>query len=191
MIYEDKIIKEKKLYGENIEDIEFIDCKFENCVFEDCTLKNCIFNECRFINCSISSIKSESTGIRETEFVSCNIIGINMANFVSEGQIFEPIKSISDCFLKYCTFSGMNFVKYDFSGNIFNECIFDECNIRSGKFNGCNLKSTQYINSNLTKCDFRESTGYEIDINTNMLKDAKFSFPEVVSLLDSLEIKIY
>lgn len=41
------------------------------------------------------------------------------------------------------------------------------------------------------KCDFRESTGYEIDINTNMLKDAKFSFPEVVSLLDSLEIKIY
>lgn len=32
--------------------------------------------------------------------------------------------------------------------------------------------------------------GYQINIHTNKLKGAKFSFPEVVSLLSVLDIKI-
>ncbi|GAH27414.1 unnamed protein product, partial [marine sediment metagenome] len=47
-----------------------------------------------------------------------------------------------------------------------------------------------FIHTNLTKADFTESINYNIDPNQNEIKNAKFSFPEVVSLLNHFDIEI-
>ena len=42
----------------------------------------------------------------------------------------------------------------------------------------------------LRKADFRDATGYKVDILGSRLKDAKFSLPEAVNLLADLKIKL-
>lgn len=67
----------------------------------------------------------------------------------------------------------------------FTDCTFENCS-----FEDCRLEATQFFKCDIRKADFREAKGYVIDIPSNKLKQAKFSFPEVTSLLTSLEIKI-
>ena len=84
----------------------------------------------------------------------------------------------------------MNFMHFDFSSNTIQESVFDECNLRESNFKGCRLERTQYINCDIRKADFRETNGYQIDIKTNKLENARFSFPEAINLLNCLGIKI-
>ena len=84
----------------------------------------------------------------------------------------------------------MNFIKFNFSDNVIIESFFADCNLSESKLYKCKLDSTEFFKCNLSKADFREATGYIIDIKTNKFKGAKFSFPEVVNLLNGLEIII-
>lgn len=190
MYYENKLIENVKLENEILEDAEFIDCEFKKCVFEELTLNRCSFSGCKFKDCNIISIKTKYSQIKSAEFYGCNLIGVHWNELISTGRIFEPIKKLSDCFLKYATFIDMSFIHFDFSSNIIQESVFNECNLRESNFKGCRLERTQYINCDIRKADFRDTSGYQIDIKTNKLEDAHFSFPEVINLLNSLEIKI-
>ena len=69
-------------------------------------------------------------------------------------------------------------------------CLFDGCQLAEAKFKNCRLSGTQFTGCNLQKADFRGAAGYSIDLATNRLKAARFSFPEVVRLLDGLGIQI-
>lgn len=190
MYYENKLIENVKLENEILEDVEFIDCEFKKCVFEELTLNRCNFSSCKFKDCNIISIKTKYSQIKFTEFYSCNLIGVHWNELMPAGRISEPIKKFSDCFLKYATFINMNFMRFDFSSNIIQESVFDECNLRESNFKACRLEQTQYINCDMRKADFRETSSYQIDIKTNKLENAKFSFPEVINLLNCLGIKI-
>ena len=82
------------------------------------------------------------------------------------------------------------FDNFKFASSQFQECFFEECSLKGCNFKDINFASTQFNRCNLSKADFRGAYGYNIDINSNILKKAKFSFPEVTSLLSSLDIII-
>jgi uncharacterized protein YjbI with pentapeptide repeats len=92
--------------------------------------------------------------------------------------------------MKYNSFIEMPFRKFDFSGNIIQESIFEECDLQESNFKDCRLEATQFFKCNIRKADFRDAKGYAIDVSSSKIKQAKFSYPEVMSLLASLEIKI-
>lgn len=190
MYYEDEQIENIKLENEIVEGGEFINCEFRNCIFEELTLNKCVFNSCKFVKCSIISIKAKYSQIKNSEFYSCNLIGMHWNELMPAGRIVEPISKLSDCFLKYAIFINMSFMRFDFSSNIIQESTFDECNLRESNFKGCRLERTQYTKCDMRKSDFRETSGYQIDIKSNKLENAKFSFPEVINLLNCLGIKI-
>lgn len=180
-----------KLYSENISGFEFKDCLFKNCSFEECSLKNVYFKDCIFENCTIMNIKSENnTVIQSVDFISCQIIGINWQDFLPSLIFMDPINKIETCCLKYNTFFEMNFKKFKFSGNEVVNSMFSGCDLAEADFFECNLNKTEFFKADLRKANFRESKGYQIDITTCKLKQAKFSMPEVVSLLNILEIDI-
>ena len=85
----------------------------------------------------------------------------------------------------------MDIKKFDFSGNIIHDSMFDESCLKDCKFKGCDLTQTRFNICDIRSADFRESKGYLVDITNCKIKGAKFSFPEAMSLLDSLDIKIY
>ena len=190
--YEMEEFKDIKLYSENLMDIGFRDCKFENCSFEECNLENISIIDCKFDNCVFTNLKGdEYTLIQNIDFMNSQIIGINWQDFLPNVVFMDPINKMENCCLKYNTFMDMGFKRFDFRGNDILNSLFSQCDLGEGLFEKCNLEGTEYFKSDLRKADFREAKGYDIDIMTCKLKNGKFSTPEVINLLNTLEIKIY
>ena len=66
----------------------------------------------------------------------------------------------------------------------------EECDLTEADFRDCNLAETVFTGANLTRADFRGAKDYVISPQDNRVRRAKFSFPEVMSLLRCLEIEI-
>lgn len=188
--YEEIKFKEKSFTEETVEDCEFVECEFETCTFEACTVIRCRFIDCKFHNCSIISPHTKHSEIKRGEFIDCNLIGVHWNELLPAGKISEPIRKLENCCLKYNSFVDMSLRSFDFSGNIIQESIFEECNLMESKFTDCRLEAAQISNCDIRGTDFRGAVGYQIDMTTNRMKDARFSFPEAVSLLHQLGIKI-
>lgn len=188
--YENKNFANLKMDHERIEGYEFYNCTFQNCSFEECVLAHCSFIECRFINCKIVSTIVEFSQVKYAEFEKCNLIGVNWHDLLPVGSIADSITKLKECILKYNSFIHMNFRKFNFSLNTIQDSAFEECNLVESVFKECRLESTQFSRCDMRKADFREATGYQISITTNKLKEARFSFPEVINLLSELDIKV-
>ena len=188
--FEEQIIKDKKFRNVSKAICKFVDCSFENCLFEECRILNCIFVNCRFENCTVISLEAKYSEIKNGDFQRCNLIGVHWEELFPTGKYACPIEQIKNCCLKYNTFADADFRKADFSDNIIQESMFDGCDLQESNFQNCRLEKTQFTRCDIRKSDFRNSSGYVIDIVSNKLKQAKFSYPEVVRLLNSLEIQI-
>ena len=68
--------------------------------------------------------------------------------------------------------------------------MFAKCEMQMVNFMGTELHETKFYQCDLRKADFRDATGYKVDILGSRLKDAKFSLPEAVNLLADLKIKL-
>ena len=78
----------------------------------------------------------------------------------------------------------------EFDDSVLAGATFSDCDVSGGSFRGCELEDAEFLRCNLTGADFREAAGYVIDLESCQLKKARFSFPEVVSLLQALDIVI-
>jgi len=73
------------------------------------------------------------------------------------------------------------------------ECIahevdFREVDLSQADFSNTDLVGSLFINTNLTGADFTHTRNYTINASLNTLKGTKFSLPEAMSLLHSLDI---
>ena len=50
--------------------------------------------------------------------------------------------------------------------------------------------STEFSDCDLRKSDLRKARGYNINLLSNRIKGAKFSYPDVINLLEPFDIKI-
>ncbi len=173
----------------NIINCEFIDCIFENCKFLDCIFIGCTFSGCKFIDSSITNMQTKETHMLFNIFSECTLVGIQWTNLQS-GSISFPIQKLNKCYLKYNNFENMNFKKFDFIQSSILESVFENCNLAESNFKNCELKNTEFSGCDLRKSDFRKATGYNINLATNRIKGARFSYPEVINLLNPFEIVI-
>ena len=79
---------------------------------------------------------------------------------------------------------------FDFDKSSIVDSNFICCNLSECKFKYCDLKNTHFSECDLKKADFRETKGYEINPFNNLIKGAKFSRTEAISLLKYLDIII-
>ncbi len=179
-----------ELTDELLSNLEFADCSFENCTLENFRLSRCRFSNCTFIGCSILNLQADHCSMADCSFSHCDLSGINWSDLMFGGGYMIPIRQLEGCRLKYNNFVQINFTKFDFSGNSIAASMFADCNLSASSFTKCELERTEFFKCDLTKADFRLASGYQIDLATNQIKGAKFSFPEVVNLLDSLGITI-
>ena len=114
-------------------------------------------------------LKSKNVSVLFAEFIECTIVGLNWANLDS-GSISFPIGKLKNCYLKYNEFEKMNFKKFDFEKSI--------------------IVDSNFVRCNLGESNFREAKEYGINAFDNIIKGAKFSRAEVVSLLKYFDIII-
>lgn len=188
--FENEKIKGLKLRNETIRDIKYIDCEFYNCNFIDVDINNCLFNNCKFYNCTMNSVRFKFSIMKNSTLDKSEFIGIDWNTLKGDSFNAEPINVVRECFFKYNNFISMKLNNFKFSGSKFQESLFQDCDLIEADFKDVRFESTQFIQCDMTKADFRGAYGYAIDIQSNKLKKAKFSFPEVTSLLNSIDIVI-
>ncbi len=164
---------------------EFINCTFELIDFSGINLSLSKFIDCTFLKCNLSNLSLKNSTFRDVSFRECKLMGLNW----TETQTLSTpnfCKSILD----FSVFQSMKL-----NGAIFSECSlkeidFYETQLVKANFYKSHLNGTNFSKANLSQADLRSAYDYHIDVKDTTIKKAKFSLPEALDLLRSLDISI-
>ena len=171
--------------GEWIRSKEFEDCRFESCRFTECNFFECAFLECRFEDCLMSATQVSGCSFIDAQFTECKLVGIDWTQGSNvRGLVF------SKCTLDYSVFSPLKLKGLKLLNCVCKEADFREADLTDGNFEGTDFDRSVFSQTNLTNANFEEARNYSIDPRVNVLKRAKFSMPEAMSLLKSFDVTI-
>ncbi|WP_131783766.1 pentapeptide repeat-containing protein [Legionella gresilensis] len=168
----------------------FENCKFEKTNFNEAKLINCKFIDCEFLSCDLSAIQIINSSFSDTTFLESKLMGINwtkakwpLIRLTSPVQFYRSN-------ISYSSFYGL-----DLKEIIIEECIahdvdFREGNFSKGNFMLTNFERSLFIHTNLNSTSFIDAINYSINPTENDIRKAKFSIPEVLSLLRGFQIEI-
>ncbi|MBT3586318.1 MAG: pentapeptide repeat-containing protein [Halobacteriovoraceae bacterium] len=164
---------------------EFIGCTFTSLNFSEQDLAHSKFVECCFKKCNLSNVGIKGTTFRDVKFHDSKLVGINFA----DGATLFELK-FEQCLLDLCVFQGVNSPNPVFNNCSLKEVDFSEAKLNGATFCGSNLVAAHFTNTDLSGADFRQAIKYSIDPTYSKIKKAKFSMPEAMGLLASLDITI-
>ena len=182
--YQERFVK-LSCTQENIRSKVFEECEFNNCSFIDCKFEKCRFLNCKFHDCYLSAITPVSCHFIEVEFSKCKVMGVDWA----KAQRIRELR-FYECQINYSNFRLLKLPKIKIVKCEAKEIDFIEADLSGGDFRNTDFEKSLFFKANLTNADFRGATNYSIDIKTNILKRTRFSLPEALSLLDSLDVII-
>ena len=163
---------------------------FEECAFEDCSLITCRLEGCRFINCTfkgciLSAVVPMNSRFDEASFTNCKVIGIDWTRTAEVRKL-----RFSDCQLNYSNFRFLDLPGLKMERCQVQDADFIEAKLKGASFARSDLEKSRFFKTDLSGADFRGAANYSIDPATNTLKKARFSLPEAIALLESLDIII-
>ncbi|MCK5884386.1 MAG: pentapeptide repeat-containing protein [Bacteriovoracaceae bacterium] len=169
----------------NLDEVEFLGCEFIGLDLSEISLRGAKFIECNFLKCNLSNCNITNASLRDIEFKSCKLLGVNWGSAKS----FFDLK-VCDSNLDYCIFNNTNIQGALFKGSMLRHCEFAEAKICKATFDDCDLEAALFHHTNLEQADFREARNYFIDVSNNRVKGALFSLPGALSLFSPLGIII-
>jgi len=168
----------------------FEDCKFVECVFESAELTNCIFSGCIFQECNLSLVQVTGTSFPSARFQNTKLIGVDWTRGNWSQNDFSQLDGFFDSVLSHSTFIGLKLKGIQIEDCVAHEVDFREADLSAVSFRGTDLAKSLFNNTNLTTADLSRARNYQIDPENNVLKKAKFSLPEAMGLLYSMDIEI-
>lgn len=182
--YKDQIFK--KLYPQQqkqLKNIEFFNCTFKGLLIQEFDFLNCSFEKCNFENCDLSLSSFNGSTLMDVVFADSKLAGINWT------QVNKPIfVNFLDCVLNYSSFVGVQLTKSKIINCSAKDVDFENADLRYSKFDDTDLSESRFLNTNLSFSNFSNALNYNINPSANIFKKTKFSLPEAVSLLSSLDI---
>ena len=186
--YYDRKFEEVQLEQGEIITCEFTACTFINCSFEGAILKNCRFSDCTFQECNLNLVQITGSAFPFTRFENSKLMGIDWTQGDWTPSGFSNLVGFFGCALNYSTFIGMDISGIQITNCMANEVDFRDANLSKADFTGTDLARSIFGNTDLTEADLSQAQNYEIDPGSNVLKRAKFSLPEAMSLLYNMDI---
>ena len=184
--YEDELFSKLDAGSLKIQDKTYIDCRFENCKFIGTDFSYSSFEDCLFDNCNLSLTIFNGARLRNAVFENCKLVGVNFKQ--CDRFIFEV--HFKKCLMQSCNFSELKLRNSLFKESRIFECDFVRTKLIGADFKNSYLTDSIFDNSDLSKADFEDAVGYNINPLNNKLVGAKFSMPDVVSLLNVFDLKI-
>jgi uncharacterized protein YjbI with pentapeptide repeats len=176
------------LQSEQILSSEFFDCVFSNSSFAECVFQKCRFVNCVFQGCDLNLAQVPECIFSTTRFEDSKIIGVNWAQADwPDSGLGKPLCIIKSA-ISHCTFIGLNLQGIQIKGCIATDVDFREADLSRADFSGTYLSESIFSNTNLSEADLSQARNYQIDPGQNVLKGARFSLPEAMSLLYSTDI---
>jgi fluoroquinolone resistance protein len=173
------------LSEETVKGVTFEECRFENCSLISGRLENCRFLNSTFTGCVLSAVVPMNSRFDEVTFKDCKVIGIDWTRTTETRKL-----RFSDSQLNYSNFRFLALPGLKMERCEVKDADFIEAKLKGASFAKSDLEKTRFFKTDLTEADFRGATNYSIDPGTNTLKKAKFSLPEAIALLESLDIVI-
>lgn len=188
MVFEEKAYYREKFSGlsisqEDIREIVFEECEFAGCSFIECKIQKCKFLSCKFKDCVLSAVIPMNSLFTDVQFTRCKAIGIDWTKV----QAIRDL-GFSECQVNYSSFKlmkvpGIRMVKCEAK-----EVDFTEADLSNGELGNTDFEKSRFFKTNLSFADLKGATNYYIDVKNNTLKKTKFSLPEALTLLESLDI---
>jgi uncharacterized protein YjbI with pentapeptide repeats len=186
--YQDETFVEIRLERAKISRSEFYNCTFRQCSFAETEFLKCRFSKCVFEGCDLSLIQVADSAFPGTRFVNSKVLGVNwtMADW-SAYSLGEPL-SFKKCSINHSTFIGLQMKGISIVDGVASDVDFRETDLSQANLSGTDFAKSLFSSTNLTEADFREAINYAINPAKNTLTRAKFSLPEAMSLLFSMDI---
>jgi uncharacterized protein YjbI with pentapeptide repeats len=107
-------------------------------------------------------------------------------------EIAQLVKAadFQGCMMNYSSFLGLNLQGVNFVGCTLLEVDFSEIDLRKADFSDSDLERAIFRNSDIREADFSKARNYTLSPQLNKIKGAKFSLPEAMSLLYSMDIDL-
>jgi len=186
--YSDLVFNNLHLQSERILSSQFFDCVFSDCAFAESVFQKCRFVNCAFQGCDLSLAQVPESIFFTTRFEDSKIIGVNWAQADWPGSgLGKPITFIKSA-ISHCTFIGLSLKGIQIKDSIAIDVDFREADLSRADFSGTDLSESMFKDTNLTESDLSQARNYDIDPGQNVLQGAKFSLPEAMSLLYSMDI---
>jgi uncharacterized protein YjbI with pentapeptide repeats len=166
-------------------DCTFVQSSFEAAILNYCRLTNCIFKEC-----NLSLVQINGSSFPGTRFEKSKLMGIDWTQGNWPTSSLSNLVGFFDCVISHGTFIGLTPQGIQIKNCIANEVDFREADLSGADFKGTDLARSIFGNTNLKEADLSQARNYEIDPGNNRLIGAKFSLPEAIALLYSMDIQL-
>lgn len=185
---QDQTFKRVQARNTLVDRVTFERCTFVNCLFSECTFQSCKFRDCTFQDCNFWLTRVPGSAFRNTLFKKSKVVGINWAEGVwSKTGLLDSISFIESD-LTNSTFIGLVLRKLIMTDCIAHNADFADADLTQADCTGTDFAETRFLHTNLTEANFTRATNYAIDASQNTIKKARFSLPEAINLLRSLNI---
>lgn len=168
----------------------FLDCTFENCSFNETEFLDCRFDNCLFDGCDLSLFKVLNSRFSDIHFIDSKIIGVNWAQANWSYSQLNRALSFLRCVLNHSTFIGLSIPGLEIIDCAAVDVDFRESNLTNANLSGTDLSDSLFLETDLTNANFQSAYNYHIHPGKNTLTGAKFSLPEAISLLYSMDIDL-
>ena len=166
----------------------FDECVFQGCTFHETCFHGCRFLHCVFKNCDFQLIHVKGCTFMNARFEDSRVIGVNWteASWPERGLLTSL--HFFRCVLNHSTFMGLPLRKMTFQECIAKDVDFAEANLTQADCANTDFSQSRFFHTNLTQANFSGARNYAIAAHLNTLKQTKFSLPDAMALLYSLDI---
>jgi uncharacterized protein YjbI with pentapeptide repeats len=128
----------------------------------------------------------------DVTFENSRLLGLDWTktSWANEKLLFVRPADFSGCALNHSIFMWLNMKEIKLTGCTAHNVDFSEANLTLADCTRTDFLNSRFWHTDLTEADFTRATNYSIPANLNTLKKTKFSLPEAMSLLYSLDIEI-
>lgn len=176
--------------GAHFQHKEFTDCTFIKCAFSDSTFQDCTFRGCFFKDCEMNLVKIPGCTFADTRFENSRLVGVDWTDTsLAKNKLMlgKPI-GFTGCALNHSIFMWMNLKDATLTKCVARDADFSEADLTRANCTLTDFAGSRFWHTDLTGADFTGATNYTIAAHLNTLKKTKFSLPEAMSLLHSLDI---
>lgn len=186
--YHDRRFRNLTPGGTRLTGSEFHDCWFEACDFAESVFQGCRFVGCTFKECDLSLLQVPGSAFSATRFVDCRVIGVDWTQADWSGvSLGQPI-GFERCAIRHSTFIGLSLPGIQIRACVAADVDFREADLSRADFSDSDLTDSLFVNTNLSEADLSTAHNYQIAPHKNVIKGARFSLPEAMSLLFNMDI---
>jgi len=184
--YENQEFQGVPLAGRDLCRKEFSRCTFKSCDFGESKFNSALFIDSVFICCNLTNVKVDNCSFRGVVFEDCKMV--NVAFTAINPFLLDWV--FKGCKVEFCNFGGLKLKHSRFIDSSIRGTEFINVDLEKADFAGSDLQGSRFHNAVLEDANFVGARNYYIDPTSNRLKKAKFSVPEVLSLLAAFDIKV-